>query len=356
MPESAVLCTECGYNRKTRQRVMVPTAASGAIGASAAVAVPAAAIPSAMAGYAATVRRHGGADNEVEPPAWKELLVPSILVAIGVALQVFNATYGSDGFISLGLALPFLGLKLVINLLFAFAGVAIIVKYMEVALGSVGPAIIKLVAVALVPEGVATLVGTFVGSDSAWVRMMVSSMLFMPIGWFLFAWLFDLDFLEALYFEVIVWLLQQWVGIFILHAIFSGGMGAGSMTGIRGGGGSQAVSTEDGQAREVLKFNRVTDAKPWVIEGPNRMVQRLGHDKTVALVSGLLEAGAKEVKVLPGTAEYKGQAVAMVVLLPRDAASRKKVFDFHNDWTDENGGEDKTDEGQKYLVLKWGMF
>jgi hypothetical protein len=163
-------------------------------------------------------------ENVLGGPPWREIYVPAIMVLVGLALQVIATTYlGKGKWLTLNHALPQIGFRLVVDLVLSFVGIFFVIKMFEVAIGSPGPAVLKLAAICLLVPGLSGALGMLIGSDSEFVRMMVASMLTFPLGLAAFKIFFDMDFIDTIYCVVIISLVNDWAMTFLIGLIFSGG-------------------------------------------------------------------------------------------------------------------------------------
>lgn len=346
----AVMCTGCGFNLKTGSRggaakptaVMFPAAAGAGAAASNAV-------PNAMVGYG--TRSTGAAEMETDylgDNPLKELGVPTGLLLAGVGVLVFETMSAGGSFAH---ALPAIGLNLIINLVFSFIGMFMVMRLFEVSFGAPGPAVIKAAACCVLPPAIAGVLGGIVGSDSFFVRMMVSAIFMMPLTYACFYFLFDMDFDEVIYLVVIIWLVNQWVVTFLLSVMLGGGGGGMDMMAFGGGfgGGGGDVSEEvanDQYVKEQLGMFDLPEGKAWLNESAGRMFGSDGHDPSLKLVDDLYALGAKNIYVIA----KGGQAEELFVELPKDKDKRKQIFAIHAKHT---GDPPLKDNGQRYVIFEW---
>jgi hypothetical protein len=343
----AVVCANCGFNLKTGSRATASKPAAQLAFAGAPAGAAQNAVPSAMVGYGTA--RTGAANIEVdylgENPI-KELGLPAALLLAGVGVLIFQEA-GSGGFVE---ALPRIGLSLIINLVFSFIGMFAVMRLFEVSFGAPGPALIKAAACCVLPAAIAGVVGGMVGSDSFFVRMMVSAMLMMPLTYACFYFLFDMDFDEVIYLVVIIWLVNQWVVTFLLNLMLTSGTGGGAMsamTGFGGGGGSgtEEVSQDD-HVKEMMGLYDLPEVNAWLGESPNRIFGNLGRGDSEKMVQDLQGMGAK--KILVNTSG--SQAGDIYVEMPKDKAKRKQMLDYHAKFTTD---PPLKDTGQKWLIFEF---
>ncbi|MGB7157430.1 MAG: hypothetical protein WBD40_05155, partial [Tepidisphaeraceae bacterium] len=302
----------------------------------------------AMAGYGQ--RPTGAAEMEVDylgDNPLKELGVPTALLLAGVGVLIFQQMSAGGG--DFADALPSIGLNLIVNLVFSFIGMFIIMRLFEVSFGAPGPAVIKAAACCVLPPAIAGILGDIVGSDSFFVRMMVSAIFMMPLTYACFYFLFDMDFDEVIYLVVVIWLVNQWVVTFLLSMILSGGGGGdGMMAGIGfGGGGSDSGQVSDDQrVKEVMGLYDLPEAKPWLAESNNRIFGDMGRGDTEQLADKLYQLGAKQILII----KEGGVAEEIFVEMPKDKSKRKEILDLHAKHTGEAPLKDK---GQKWTIFSW---
>ena len=283
-----------------------------------------------MVGYGTT--NTGAAAVEVDyigDNPLKEFGVPTGLLLAGVGVLIFQ-TVGSGG--DFAHALPSIGLNLIINLVFSFIGMFMIMRLFEVSFGSPGPAVIKAAACCVLPPAIAGVIGEMVGSDSFFVRMMVSAMLMMPLTYACFYFMFDMDFDEVIYLVVVIWLVNQWVVTFLLSVMLGSGGGGGGHDGVRRlrrrrGGGDE--SAEVSHTTSTSKNNWASSTCPrrdaWLKESEQPDVRRrrpCRHPRSSSRT-------CKGMGVQEDLRQRQGRAGGEIfVEMPKDKAKRKEMLDL----------------------------
>jgi hypothetical protein len=173
--------------------------------------------------------------NEVGGSPVTELYVPAVLLGAGLMLFVLSHLYQGGRLQSFGSVMPAVGLGVLLDLVLSFAGIFMVARIWEVSFGAPGPAVLKLCACALLPPALATLIGNWVGSDSAFVAMSIRSMCMMPLTLVCFMFLFRLAIDEAFYCMVVIYLINEWVIRLVMGMILSTGAG-GHVPAIPAGG------------------------------------------------------------------------------------------------------------------------
>jgi hypothetical protein len=346
---TAVLCTNCGYNLKTGARLMTAGAAPVPAAAIAAPAMPVAAGPaSPMLGYVPRPQSHvQDVEDHRSEDLFREFILPSALCLLGVLMLMVQHMYGDYSVQSLVLALPRVGASLLFNLVLSFAGMLMVARLFEIGFGAPGPAVLKAAACCVMPPALANMVGGFVGSDSFFVQIMITSLVMFPLTWGAFMYLFYLDFDEAVYLDIIIWLVNQWLVIFLLGAIF-GSIGVGGM-GLATAGG-QAVTTVDQDAMTLLASPQAKgDPIVWLYENDNRILGQMFREDSVKLAAETLKlAGAGKVTVI-GRGDIGD---TLVMRLPDDEEKRAKIFQWEADRAALHGYDAAEDDGQKYLIVE----
>jgi hypothetical protein len=211
----AVLCVACGMNLKTGQKMQTAATASTTRSG---VAIP-------YAGRAPEKPARGKKEefeNELGGSVTREIVIPAVLVVLGLAAQVALVSFQTGKFVSPLTVLPQLGVSLLINIVLSIGGIFLVSKLFDIAFGAIGPTILKVAAICLLTPAICDLIGILVAGNNGFGRMMFSSMLTLAVGATLFRALFDIDFSEALYCVIVIWIVNQWVLMILMGLIFSG--------------------------------------------------------------------------------------------------------------------------------------
>ncbi|MGH9370601.1 MAG: hypothetical protein ACRD15_03615 [Vicinamibacterales bacterium] len=227
-------------------------------------------------------------------------------------------------------------------------GIFAVARLFEISFGSPGPAVLKAATSILLPPAIGALIGGIVGHDSFFVRMMVSSLLTIPLTWFAFWWLFQLDFDEALWLDIVIWIISEWVLMFLLALVLNSGDGSG-LAGVMGGGGG---SSADQQTTERLAYNDAIEAREWLGASTNRIIGMMSNTEALEMVDRLYKLGAEKVTVIVDGSESR----TVVVTLPKDKEKRKKLFEWQKNYAEKEGEEVLQDEKQKYFDLYFSRF
>jgi hypothetical protein len=109
----------------------------------------------------------------------------------GVFIHAFAIAPHVDTFY---VAVRSLGFDLAWNVVLMLIGIVIAAKMLDIGFGRAEQAVLKLAALALGPAGLAGIIAALIGGVSGEVAGFFISM---PLYWWLFSYLFDLDFQEA---------------------------------------------------------------------------------------------------------------------------------------------------------------
>lgn len=134
------------------------------------------------------------AQTVIEGTPIKDFWLPIGLIAfgtIGVFIHAFDLAPEADTFY---VAVRSLGLDLTWNVVLMLIGIVIAAKMLDIGFGRVEQALLKLAAAALGPAGLAGIIAAITGGVSGEV---VGFFVSVPLYWWLFSYLFDLDFPDA---------------------------------------------------------------------------------------------------------------------------------------------------------------
>lgn len=219
MPPEAVVCTLCGFNKRLGQRVTVSAAR---------LAVPGVAAVPAMAGGIAPAPEPLGYFGRAAPLPFRgedegldlahqirEYYAPIALIVIGIALSYAEWMHFKSFPYDFAMASVVIAVRCAIELVLFLGGCLFVLRVMQTPFGSPGPAVLKLISVALLPGAIGSIT-TFVLEDpTGWLGWFVSLMVIYAMLFFLF----DMEFFDVCVLTTIVWLIRIWLGLLILGAI-----------------------------------------------------------------------------------------------------------------------------------------
>jgi hypothetical protein len=384
MAHGSVVCTQCGYNAKTgKTKKAMPMGVGGSDGdgfALAPAAVASSAGPMNMLAYAGARRSHvikGGekvVDNNIGDPV-KDVAIPSALFLLGVLVTFCEARYGR-GMTGIAEAMAFTGFMVLFNIALVFAGIMIAVKVADLGLGPIGPALLKIAAISVLPGAVAGMLLHVVGLNGVFIVWIVS--LILTYG--MFMGMLGLDLRETLMCTGIIWVVRTWVGYalvgLLLGALFSSNSGSGTMAKISSGGltmmsGSSAaplkapttgpkVTAADLDAKSMAALNASKDAmeaRAWVAAGteahPHEVDRFTNNSTSKGVIDNLYAEGALRVMITKTKydGDYQYRARQFVITLPPGKGTREGLISWGRFMVHAIGGSSQPDVGQKYLLV-----
>lgn len=384
------ICLACGTDIRTGRKLATATGAPSAGASAAILAYGGAPAPAATAG-------RGFTDDNLlwEGSKFRNLYLPLGLTLAGLIAYFVQAAFFSNlsGVPATFIAVA-LGVSIFIDIVLIFAALIVSVKLLDLAFGHIGPATLKIFAIALGPGALATIVEVLVAQvASPFAGIVIGSTLAIVLYYVLIKVLFDLELAETLQLAGVIYFMRRWVKGFLMIAVFmmiikSGaggsllededGAGVAALTGVAGDPEAlrpKAIDPNDpeeirrreaerldGAAIMILQdpYNKPVEAREWISVDPKfRKFFNFADGKTQPIIDGLYEAGAKKVSLsaIYSTPYSPTAAVANVVVveLPMDnPAARSRIFKegakFHEIRYDY--GSEQEDVGQKYLILR----
>ncbi len=180
------------------------------------LAAPRSLPPAVPAAPAAPVLNYGGGraqprqpiEDLIEGSPVKDFYLPIALCLVGTAVLYGRAAWGADSLRQFTSAVGLVAAYVVWNLVVMLVGIVIAAKLADVGFGGVTQALLKLAALTVAPLAAGVLAHAIVGGIwGEFAALAVST----PVYWWLFAYLFDLDFRETMI----------CVGVIIILKIFS---------------------------------------------------------------------------------------------------------------------------------------
>jgi hypothetical protein len=338
---------------------IAPVAMVAATGARVGGAVP-------ILGYVPQAKREEE-DSGLEGYAFRDLYLPIIIVVAGILISVVQMRYAER--VPVVLALLAVGLVLLVNLVFMVIGCLAAIKMIDVAFGPPLQAFLKMSAILIGPGAAGTLIEYLLGGGwGGWFAGYGTSL---GLYYALFMVFFDLDLGEVLLLTGILFIIRMFVSIalagILVSMVMSGKGGAGvattvAMTSALSGPRVQPVkdprvplaSARVMRDAEVFSKASAPDARQWLAESPERVIQSYERPGSVKLVEDLYAMGAAQVQAAEASGRFDGvqEAQVVVMLLPSDKAARKRLFDWHEKYASEREMLGYLpDKGQAYMVL-----
>lgn len=248
----AVLCINCGFNTQLGQTMQTEVAKGPAPVAAAPAAAAAAGNPSSLAAALSAGRKGLGKDEDTEKEHYfKEVKLPAILAAVGLALMLLNAfllpsvsryvpavpanaflgTPAEEAHVEPGTMndrLFLLGKNLglvVFTMPFLLIAIFVVARMFSSSFGNLGPAMIKLTAMAVLLVSTGAVCKTtldFLTEGLGFMAYMISDSVNFAVFFTLAAWLFEMDAMESMVFYGMAFFVPSM--LFAYAVIFIGSM------------------------------------------------------------------------------------------------------------------------------------
>jgi hypothetical protein len=304
--------------------------------------------------------RGGGGDNNIGEP-FKDLYLPIILFVSGFVLTIVEARFALR-ITGLGFILGYAGVVTLINLVLVFAGIMFATKLLDLGLGPIGPALMKIAAIAVLPGAVASLIGSMIHTGGDYVGWLAS--LLLTYG--MFMGLLGLDFTETILCSVIIWLVRTWIGFMLTIAILKG---FGLFIGTQIPSSPPRKSTQppprqvqntkqlESDAAAALASPTAMEAKAWLAagaEGHPHVIRLTDERSPLETVEKLYSLGATSIAVTRvDIGAQRDSADQFVITLPADKSARQKIFTWYRLLSEAYDLIEIKDEGQKNLMVDY---
>ncbi len=314
---------------------------------------------SPLLGYARAVSKPP-ADDATKAAVITDLYVPIAMIIVGLVAYLFDARLrGAHSPLEASL---FVFVSCALNLALVFGTLMVGVKVIGLGLGAVGPALLKIAAVGILPAAVGDLILWYTGiSLPAWGVTLI-------MYYLLLYYLFDMDGGEIRLVTGIMWAVQFLLGMFVLGALMSGiGFSVAGKT--MGPGGAHSLLSGPSEAgfvpddekmspAEIDKFcddaiadKSATEAHEWLHPNtPSHVGLGWSQSKMRELADRFVIRGAKKVWT-SGVEKDNGdeRCTRLIVELPQDPNKRNGCLSVRDNWEDRETGS--TDSGQKYITV-----
>jgi hypothetical protein len=293
----------------------------------------------------------------------RDFFLPIGLIAGGTVLSFYNAMAEYPvGLVGAGIIVT---VSFIIDMAMILTACMIMVKIMDMSLGSPGQAILKVCAVAIAPDAIGDLVTMWMGPMSG---MFVWS-LTLVMYFILFKIFFDLDGTEMVILTMLIWLIRTWVGFLLVHMLLSGMMdraittisqattpppppAAVQVIKVRVPPAGTAAQIDLAAADALSRYN-AAEARVWLADDGERRLGSLSPMESAREVARLYQMSAVEVWVInlvedvdAGTEE---PATEIVVKLPGRGGLRANLMNWRNSLMVPLGYAPVQEAGQTYL-------
>jgi len=113
----------------------------------------------------------------------------------------------------------------------------------------------------------------------------------------------------------------------------------------------------DQHIQRILRDLAECDAREWFSKSPTstRLLFEFNQSQTDDVIASVYAHGAEDVRVLGDqeTIENGGSVDMLLIVLPTDRKTRKRIFELSDMVAGESGFDGDIDEGQRYLLLRW---
>jgi hypothetical protein len=183
-------------------------------------------VPSAVLAYRGVNRRQVEVEKEASAYGNKQLILPACLIAAGLLLTFFEARLFVGGW-NVPAMLVYAVVTTVINLALIFAALLFTARILDLGLGEVAPALLKIAAVAILPAAVSGIIDHGLAKHLHFMSSYVAWFCAVLMYWFFLWLLFEMDFQEVAICTAIIWVIRTWVGMAIFLALFKALFGTG---------------------------------------------------------------------------------------------------------------------------------
>jgi hypothetical protein len=344
-----------------------------------------------------------GSDKDViwEGGKARSLYLPIGLIVLGL-LFYFGQVAFANNKVTAGMMVLLVMGRIVLDSVLIFVSMLIAVRGFDMGFGAFGPGILKILAVAMGPGALGQMVEEMMGGGFG--GLLVGALVTIVLYATLIKVLFNLDAGETLLLIFLIYGVRRVLGTFLFVALIgaassgliseegAGAVGVGAAAVASAGDDNQGYPPKramvpeelsgdlDKGAQASLRYNKGgTPPADYFDLSDNNRFSNMDRPKSLALVKGLEEAGAKNITCV-SFHDTEGKDGAKITLvggvvfeMPEEPSARKKIFDIRANLLKslgepevmvqvEVGGKPGTDHkeeplkdwGQKYMVIHFG--
>lgn len=382
MEHGSVVCASCGYNVNTGKSKKAKKAETVGVGADGAFAVAPAAVAAAPGRAAGTPLAYAGmptrravavqnsGDNNVGEP-FKDLYLPLGLFLLGIALTFIEGRYGR-GLVDVTTCLFFTAFVTTINLVLSIAGILLVVKMLDLGLGPIGPAMVKIAAVATLPGAVSGMLYHQLGFSGFFIIWVINLVLIYAM----FMGLLGLDFQETGICTCIIWVMRTWVGYALTFALLGafgmslpgGSSSSSAMNAALSGPSTTSLKSPtppkpkmtpaqlDAVCTGILAQSKPIELHDWAKQKPpeklNLSFYRFGDYPFERAIDGVYSMGPPSILVTRSVKKgYDWVPTQLIFMMPKSKSQREMIVDWARSYCKEFGGISMIDNGQQYLLV-----
>jgi len=300
-------------------------------------------------------------DDATKAAVVTDLYIPIALLIVGLVAYLFDAhLLGAQSAVEASI---FVFIMSLLNVLLVFGALMVGVKVIGLGLGPIGPALLKIAAIAVLPAALGDLIRWYSGIGLvAWGATLL-------MYYALLNWLFDMDGTEIYIVTSIMWVVQFALGILIIGLLVTGigfsavgsRSGGAAMTGTFSGATSaddvpddvsMSAAELDKWCESQISSNAAFEAHEW-LNPKNTQNQGLGWSQSEIreLADKFVIAGVKKTWCAAIEKGEEGDMLCtrLIVELPTDPAARQRCLDIRD--FAEKREKDSKDNGGKYLTV-----
>jgi hypothetical protein len=360
LPPGAAVCSNCRTDLRTGLRI--GAGAAGGAGVLAAAGAYASATPTARDGVLPYGGGSGGAvaagrrtDEEIlyEGGKFRSLYLPLGLIVLGILFYFGSVAFSGDK-LTAGVMVALVGARVIMDSVLIFIAMLIAVRGFDMGFGAFGPAVLKILAIALGPGALGQMLEKMLGGQIG--AIIIGGVVTIILYYTLIKVLFNLDLGETFLLVFLIYGVRRVLGTFLFVALIGlASSGALSEEGaVAIGGGTVAVVTagEDGEpvppkemlSPEVIAYRLDesnqhtltalrggTEAHDW-LSGDLNTIAGMDLDQSRKFVADLEKTGVTSA-IVTGHEQVttkEGVSAAVIteitVTLPTDPAARKQVW------------------------------
>jgi hypothetical protein len=298
-------------------------------------------------------------DDATKAAVVSDLYIPIALLIVGLVAYLFDAhLLGAQNAVEASI---FVFIMCLLNVLLVFGALMVGVKVIGLGLGPIGPALLKIAAIAVLPAALGDLIRWYSGIGLvAWGATLL-------MYYALLNWLFDMDGTEIYIVTSIMWVVQFALGILIIGLLMTGigfaavssRSGGAAMSGTFSGATQADDVTDDAKmspseldkhCENLITTNKAFESHEWLNpKFPNH--QGLGYSQSEVrrLADDFVKAGAKKTWVAEIEDGEEGDVLCtrMLVEMPDDPKKRGGCL-YVRDLFE---GRDSKDTNGKYITV-----
>lgn len=341
-PKPAAVAVPKPVPRAASQQVTQPTGR--------AVAQP---VPKPSLAYARgpNKRERDAARTSIVHDMTRDVYVPTALIVVSfVAYTIFTMFFENSRPSEAAIFTLIMGVVFFFKTLLMIGAAFILAPILGVSFGPLWTAILKLAAVAMAPDVLATIIEDSIGVTGAGL---LANSIALAVYWFLISYLFQLDASEA-WWVVIGFAILRWILSFVIALIVVGFMMSGAASSVTSAAGNamaanaNPVATFDADIERLRADNQLEEAKQYIAGGRQSFVG--------PFVTKWYASGAKNVWFLvERDINGKTDPYSLVVEWPDDKTKRAAVLAdlkaYYGQLGEGYSAADMTDEGGKYVEV-----